>query len=232
MKKFFDFRTLAEIAFVLAVMLGVKWLADSIELIGAGQMGMWAGIIAATLFMKLRGATWRGLGLKLPKGPRDLGLTLGLALLAVVSVIGFLAFVNPLIGTYFGLEAAPDATARFEFFLGKPLYFISYLVGVVWIGAAIGEELLFRGFLLNRLGDLFGGSKASLVVALVVHAVIFGALHAYQGLPGMIGTGVAALIFGSIYLGSKRRLVPVILGHGIINSIGLTAYYLSDGAIT
>lgn len=33
-------------------------------------------------------------------------------------------------------------------------------------------------------------------MALVVHAVIFGSLHAYQGLPGMIGTGVVALIFG------------------------------------
>ena len=232
MKRFFDIRILAEIAFVLAVMLSVKWIADSIELIGAGSIGMWSGIIVATLLMKRRGATWRGVGLKLPKGWRDWALTFGLTLVAIVTVIGFFAFVLPLISAQFGLETAPDATDRFEFFLGKPLYFFGYLVGVVWFGAALGEELLMRGFLLNRLGDLFGQSKIGWSVALVVHAVIFGSLHAYQGLPGMIGTGVVALIFGIIYLGSKRRLVPVILGHGIINTIGLVAYYLSDGAIT
>ena len=225
-------RIIAEIAFVFAVMLSVKWIADSMELIGAGSIGMWSGIIVATLLMKRRGATWRGLGLKLPKGWREWALTFGLDIATVITVIAFFAFVLPLITAPFGLETPPDASDRFAFFLGKPLLFLSYLVGVVWFGAAFGEELLMRGFLLNRLADLFGKSTIGWSVALVVHAVIFGSLHAYQGMPGMIGTGVVALIFGVIYLVSNRRLVPVILAHGIINTIFLTAYYLSDGAIT
>ena len=232
MRKLFDLQILAEIAFVFAIMLSVKWTADSMELIGAGSIAMWSGIIVATLLMKRRGAIWRDLGLKLPQGLREWALTFGLTLVAVVTVIGFLGFVLPLINTQFGLERAPDALDRFEFFLGKPLYFLGYLVGVVWFGAALGEELLMRGFLLNRLGDLFGQGTIGWSVALVVHAVIFGSLHAYQGMPGMIGTGVVALIFGVIYLVSKRRLVPVIFAHGIINTIGLVGYYLSDGAIT
>ncbi len=40
------------------------------------------------------------------------------------------------------------------------------------------------------------------------------------------------LIFAVIYLLGKRRLLPVIIGHGIINTISLTAYYLSDGKMT
>ncbi len=232
MKKFFDLRLIAEIAFVLAVFGSVRFIGESLGVIGAGSIGVWSGIIVATLLMRRRGVTWRELGLKLPIGWREWALTLGLTLAVIVTVFGFAYFVLPLITAQFGLETAPDATDRFEFFLGKPLYFFSYLFGVVWFGAALGEELLFRGFLLNRLGDLFGQSKIGWSVALVVHGVFFGSLHAYQGMPGMIGTGVVALMFGVIYLVSKRRLVPVIFEHGIINTIGLIAYYLSNGAIT
>ena len=57
-------------------------------------------------------------------------------------------------------------------------------------------------------------------------------LHIYQGVPGMVGAGVVAIIFGSIYLLGKRKLAPVIIGHGLINTISLTAYYLSDGKMT
>ena len=55
-----------------------------------------------------------------------------------------------------------------------------------------------RGFVLNRLADMFGRGKAGWAVAMLVHAAIFGFLHAYQGLPGIIGTGVVALIFAAI----------------------------------
>jgi len=110
--------------------------------------------------------------------------------------------------------------------------FVAYLVGVVWVGAAMGEELLMRGFVLNRLADLFGQGRLGWVLAMVVHAIFFGLLHIYQGVPGMVGTGVVALIFGSIYLLGKRQLMPVIIGHGLINTISLTAYYLSDGKIS
>jgi len=116
--------------------------------------------------------------------------------------------------------------------LGRPWLFFAYLVGVVWIGAALGEELLMRGFVLNRLADLFGHSRIGWALAVIVHAIFFGLLHVYQGVPGIVGSGVAALIFASIYLLGKRRLLPVIIGHGIINTISLTAYYLSDGKIT
>lgn len=232
MKKIFDLQIVAEIGAVFAVMLSVKWVADSMEIIGAGGIAMWTGIIVATLLMRRRGVTWRDLGLKLPKGWKKWAQTIGLAIAAIVSVAAFMGFVLPLIVEFFGLVMPPEASDRFEFFLGKPLYFFSYLVGVVWFGAALGEELLMRGFVLNRFADFFGQGALGWSLALIIHAIIFGSLHAYQGMPGMIGTGVVALIFGGIYLIGKRNLLPVIIGHGVINTIGLTAYYLSDGAIT
>jgi uncharacterized protein len=130
-----------------------------------------------------------------------------------------------------GLEKPDSAADRFAFFLGKPTIFILYLVTIVWVGAALGEELFMRGFLLNRLNDLFGRNRLGLILALILHGTLFGVLHSYQGLAGIITTGMIGLIFGTVYILTKRRLFPLIIAHGIINTISLTAYYLNDGVV-
>ena len=220
-----------EIVAVLAIVMVTKWLADYFEILGAGSIAMWVGIVVAILFMKRRGGNLLSLGLRLPKGRREWIFNLVLSLVGVIVVISFMVFVLDPIMTKLGLETPPESHDRFAFFLGKPILFFSYIILVVWIGAALGEELLFRGFILNRLSDLFGTSKFGWFLALFLHAILFGILHIYQGLPGIIGAAVVALIFGVIYLRAKRRLFPVILAHGILNTISLSAYYLSDGAI-
>jgi membrane protease YdiL (CAAX protease family) len=221
-----------EIVVVYAFWSATKWIADSFQIIGAGSIAMWAGIIIAIFFMKRRGLNLFSLGLRLPKGRREWIFNLALAFVGVIVVILFMVFILDPIITKLGLETPPESHDRFAFFLGKPILFFSYIVLVVWFGAALGEELLFRGFILNRLSDLFGTNKLGWSLALLLHAILFGTLHAYQGIPGIIGTAVVALIFGVIYLLAKRSFFPVILAHGIINTISLTAYYLSDGAIT
>jgi membrane protease YdiL (CAAX protease family) len=232
MSKSFDLKIVMEIAIVFAVVLSVKEIADNMAITGAGSIAMWCGIIAATVFLKRYRVSWRSLGLTLPVGLREWAVTFGLALTAVVSVIVFMVFILAPMTAYFGWVNPPDAPDRWVFLLGRPWVFFAYLVGVVWIGAALGEELLMRGFVLNRLADFFGHSRMGWALAVIVHAIFFGLLHVYQGVPGIVGSGVAALIFASIYLLGKRRLLPVIIGHGIINTISLTAYYLSDGKMT
>ena len=227
-----NLRIVIEIIVVLAVMSSAKWVADSFEITGAGSIAMWIGIIIAMFFMKRRDINFYSLGLRLPKGRREWIFNLALSLAGVIIVIIFMVFVLSPITTNLGLETPPESHDRFAFFLGKPILFLSYLVLVVWIGAAMGEELLFRGFILNRLADLFGTSKLGWFFALFLHAILFGSLHAYQGIPGIIGAAAVALIFGVIYLVAKRRLFPVILAHGLLNTISLSAYYFSDGAIT
>ena len=225
-------RSLAEIALVFAVMIGVKAIADAFGLIGAGSIGMWSGIVIATLWMRRSGTTWGDLVGSAPSGRRQWLVTLGLALATVVTVIAFMALVLAPMTIRFGLETPSDSMDPYAYFLGRPGLFVVHLVTVVWIGAALGEELLMRGFVLNRLGDVFGRTTIGWSAALVVHAVLFGALHNSQGVPGVIGAGMAAVIFGVVYLIGKRRLLAVVLGHGLINTISMTAYFLSDSAIT
>lgn len=221
-----------EIVIVLSVMLLVKDVADRFDIIGAGSIAMWCGIFTATWFMKKKNITWKDRGLSLPNGRSEWLRSLGLIILAIVAVILFMALVIPVISELLGIAIPESSTDRFEFFLGKPLLFAIHLVVVIWIGAAIGEELLMRGFLLNSLIELFGSHKRGIVAAVILHSTIFGMLHISQGIPGIIGTGVVALIFASIYLYNRRKLFPVIIAHGLINSISIFAYYLSDGKIT
>jgi len=225
-------KTIFEIAIVLAIMLGVKDILDRFEVIAAGSIAMWVGIGTATLFMRQHGISWNSLGLTLPKGRTAWLKAVGIALATVVGVILFMFLIMPMIGQIVGVEVPDGAKDRFAFLVGQPLKFIAYLVVVIWLGAAMGEELLMRGFLLNYLGNLFGDSKKGWALAVLVHAAIFGSLHIYQGFYGVIGTGVVAVIFAVVYLRVKRKLVPVILAHGILNSLSLTAYYLSDGIVT
>jgi len=220
-----------EISIILAVMLFIKSVADYLEINGAGSIAIWSAIFVANVFIKRRKTTWGDLGFVFPKGKREWFANIGLGFLTVIIVFLLMGLILDPILTYFGLEKPSDVADRFQFFLGKPILFIAYLVTVVWVGAALGEELLMRGFLLNRLVNLFGQTKIAWALAIIIHAIIFGMLHVYQGLAGIITTTFIALIFGAVYLIAKRRLFPVILAHLIINTISLTAFYLTDGVV-
>ena len=225
-------QTIFEIVTVLGLMLLVKDIADRFNAIGAGSIAMWCGIIAATFFMKKRDITWKDRGLSLPVGAKNWLKSIGLAILTAVAVMILMALVMPVVSELLGIGIPESSTDRFEFFLGKPTVFFAYLVVVIWIGAALGEELLMRGFLLNSLISFFGDHKKGVLAAILLHAIIFGMLHVSQGMPGIISTGFVAVIFAFIYLRCGKKLFPLIIAHGVVNSIGVIAYYFSDGAIT
>ena len=111
--------------------------------------------------------------------------------------------MDPLL-TSFGLEKTTNVADRFQFFLGKPLVFINYLITVVWFRAALGEELFVRGHLLNMLTKLFDNSRWTFMIALIILSIIFGMLHIYQGWYGVITTGVISIVFGGVYAFKKN----------------------------
>jgi CAAX protease family protein len=78
------------------------------------------------------------------------------------------------------------------------------------------EELLFRGLLLTRLNAIFRNRA----VAVIVSAALFGLVHSYQGLMGVVQTASIGLALGTISTLS-RSLWPAILGHAAFNSIQL-----------
>jgi len=225
-------RIIFETALVLGAMLLVKDVLDRFNTIGAGSIAMWSGIFIATYFMRKQDISWKDRGLTLPTGKKQWLSSLGVALITSVIVLIMMAAIVPLISSLLGFTIPESSTDRFEFLLGNALLLIAYLIVVIWLGAAVGEELLMRGFLLNNLLSLFGKGHSRSVLAVLLHSAIFGMLHISQGIPGIIATGIVGAIFATIYLFNNQKLFPLIIAHGIVNSIGLTAYFLSDGTIT
>ena len=97
----------------------------------------------------------------------------------------------------------------------------------MWLFAAIGEEIVWRGFVLDRLGRRFGGSHPAWAVAVLVSSALFAALHAYQGPRGVLHAGIGAVVLAALYLaGGRRHLWLPILVHGTKNTVSFLLIYL------
>lgn len=75
------------------------------------------------------------------------------------------------------------------------------------VNAGVVEELLFR----LAMPALVFGITRSAVAAVVVSIVVFGALHAYQGIAGVIGSTVIGAVFMALYLATGNILVAIIV---------------------
>jgi membrane protease YdiL (CAAX protease family) len=83
------------------------------------------------------------------------------------------------------------------------------LFGVVGVTAGVCEEWLYRGFFLAVVAAVGGGLPVPVLV--LVGAVAFGLAHAYQGVPGIVLTGVLGGVFAALYLDTGSLLLPVLL---------------------
>ena len=96
---------------------------------------------------------------------------------------------------------------------------------LVWSFAAFGEEIGYRGYLINRAADAGARSKAAYWLGVVAVSVLFGYGHFYKGPAGIVDSGMAGLILGATYVLSGRNLWVCILAHGFIDTFGLIAVY-------
>jgi membrane protease YdiL (CAAX protease family) len=76
---------------------------------------------------------------------------------------------------------APDQS-RFDILRGNPVALVAGLFSV-WTSAAFGEEILTRGYLMDRIAALAGGGKGAWATAVLGSSVLFGLMHFYQGRP-------------------------------------------------
>jgi membrane protease YdiL (CAAX protease family) len=92
---------------------------------------------------------------------------------------------------------------------------------LISVSAGICEEVAFRGFVMPFLAH-FVGSWAALVVA----SLLFGGGHAYQGLNGVLRTGVSSLLLGALFL-ATGTLLPSIVLHAAVDLQGGALGYLA-----
>jgi membrane protease YdiL (CAAX protease family) len=71
------------------------------------------------------------------------------------------------------------------------------------------------------LGDTTSGK----IMAVVLQAVLFGLIHAYQGPAGIIGSMFSGLVFGAVTILSRWSIWPAAIAHGTNNTLGILALY-------
>ena len=90
---------------------------------------------------------------------------------------------------------------------------------VVAITAGVCEEVLYRGYLLWYLQS-FGLDRGAVVVAIVA----FGLAHVFQGIRGIVGSGVAGAVAMGLYLLTGSLVAPIVLHATMDLANGLMAY--------
>ncbi len=149
------------------------------------------------------------------------GLISGIGLYVVNTVLG-------LISVWVALEVLGSAMvqnltmferAGVEALLAsnKPLAFFG-IVFLLTLVAPIGEELFFRGLLVDLWKDRMGTKRAIFLAALV-----FALLHFYvlQFIPVLI----AGILLGILFVRSENVFVPII-AHATVNSLVLFFWFL------
>ena len=199
-------------AFVDIAILGlVFWGVWSLRFVGVENVGLWtmlAAVGAGAVLIALRKEMWRDYGVRLGGDARF--VTSRAAEFTMLTLVtGFIV-----IGLATALGYPPSQSAVLT---NQPDTLSGFLLDIVfgvWIGAAIGEELFFRGLLLNKFTTLFGSDRRALVLAVLAQGIWFGAGHSSQGISGMIMTGTIGVVVGTYFVTRGRRaLIPLMIGH-------------------
>ncbi|MDY7102866.1 MAG: CPBP family intramembrane glutamic endopeptidase [Actinomycetota bacterium] len=172
-----------------------------------GQVFLWSTQLAVTIGAAEVAGDGLGpeLGLRFRLVDLPLGLLLGVA--AQVGVLLLYTIVSVVVGELDVSGPAQDLTDR----ASAGGIDLALLMVMIALGAPFVEELFYRGLLLRSLER-----RMNARIALVVSAVVFGAVHGQVlQLPGLI---VVGLVFG---WAAQRweRLGPSIVGHMVFNSI-------------
>ncbi len=170
-------------------------------------------LVLITWFFSKRGIGWKDVGLK---RPANWWKAIGYFIACVVTIgVIFNFVIQPLFPH--GANQIGD---------GSPLSLPEMLFRLIVIGigtAAIGEELLFRGFLLNNINALAGSKTMGTIMAIILQALCFAVLH--SGVQGMVSAGVIGIILGVFYVLSGRNLLVVIAAHAVPDVLSIISGY-------
>jgi hypothetical protein len=87
-----------------------------------------------------------------------------------------------------------------------------------WL-VAFGEEMVYRGYLLNRIAGLLRFTRPAWIIGLIVSSCVFGGGHLGQGITGQLENAFDGLVLGVIYLACGRNLAVPIIAHGMTDTL-------------
>jgi CAAX protease family protein len=170
--------------------------------------------------LTIRGQRWRDVGLSIPENWQRLlliGILVGVAM-ELLELFATQPLLIALTGKY------PDLSVLRDLVGNVPMLLIA--VGASWLLAAFGEELVWRGYALNRALDLTGRTRLGWPVSVAVVSVVFGLAHAYQDWTGIIENAIDGALLATLYIACGCNLFAPIVAHGVTDSIDSLIIFL------
>lgn len=182
--------------------------------VSAGKIVLPLGAILVLVWARWSRTPWREIGYVRPgswTGTLAAGLAFGIAFKFLMKVI-----VMPLLG-------ADPINQAYHYLAGNR----AMLPAALWamIVAGFAEETVFRGYMFERFGKLFGsgtGARASIVL---LTSAWFGLDHyAVQGLAGTEQATIVGLVYGTIFA-VTGRIWMLMLAHAAFDLTALAIIY-------
>jgi CAAX amino terminal protease family. len=160
----------------------------------AGNVVVPIGALLVLLWVRRSRTPWHEIGYSLPRswiGGLVAGFFFGCAFKFLMKAI-----VMPLLG-------ADPINQAYHYLAGNR----AMLPAAVWamFAAGFGEETVFRGYMFERFGKLFGSGVAARISIVLITAIWFGLAHYVgQGLAGAEQATIVGLVLGTIFAVTGR----------------------------
>ena len=231
-----------EIAVVLAVTFGLSAYTAFLNLVEAVLLGLAGRRVALNprrspfdlidlglnLAVAFQLVAWGALALYLlwrtGFGPSRIGLGRVRLRPDVLGGLGLAALIGlPGLGLYvaaraLGLSASVEPAELYDTWWRIPVLLITAFANG-W-----AEEIIVVAFLLTRLRQL----RVNPLAAMLASSLLRGAYHLYQGFSAGLGNVVMGLVFAYVWR-RTGRLWPLIIAHGIIDSVAYVGYAFAAG---
>ena len=202
--------------------IGHSYFSDSFLKIGSP--GFWLLIINSLFISGILilnksafGWSWSEIGLS---KPNKWWVPVISAAAAFTTIVLLAIFVKPLIEQH---TTDPDISHLLIINQNLPVFLLALVL--VWITSAFLQELVFRSFFINSLDILLGRNRSSPWIAVVISSIVFGLMHAWQGLGGIILTTLIGFVLGITYLFNGRRIWSLVVVKGALDTITLVTLY-------
>ena len=220
-------RALIDIAIVIAVSVA----AFALELAFAealpwgeearGVIAVLAGAATAIWLTRARGGSLADLGFRRPRR----WLTVPLWVLGILVVFVTAQGLVPALVVQFFDVPQPDMS-RYDVIRGNAAMALFFAIALPLV-AAVPEEIVYRGFMIDRFTTAFGGGNGATWLAALAQAFIVGLIHFQWGIGGILMTTIMGLVWGAAFVLCGRNLWIVILAHSAAHMALVLQIYTS-----
>ncbi len=167
----------------------------------------------------LRGKRWRDVGFAWPEHAPS-ALLLG-AVAGVALSVHELVVLEPVMRSITGSSPDLSMFKQLKGNLEATLLFIA----LSWVLAAFGEEMVWRGYAMNRVAELAGSTTAAWIMSTLAVNILFGIAHDYQDISGIAITAIGGVTYAILYFLAGRNLAVPIMAHGMQNTCDFLFMY-------